>query len=78
MIQRIGRLTETDDWLQCGFCTKKYQLGYIIYLQGDLPTVCVCDKCLSKSKKSKSSWLKHNNDSTGEEPLDQSEQYLEF
>lgn len=61
-LDRVSRTSVRDDWDNCGFCSKDFNLGYRIHLETGV--VNVCEECLSAAKKVK--FLRHENNKTKE------------
>lgn len=59
-IERCRRPSVYDEWPNCDFCCEDFAVGFNFYLDDDQSRIVmrVCDKCLSKAKKSETGWLK--------------------
>jgi hypothetical protein len=56
-IQRIRRTSKYEQADKCGFCDKDMETGYRFYFDDGRGSVCCCDSCLAKTRKSKIGFL---------------------
>jgi hypothetical protein len=70
-IERVRRLGRADEWPKCDYCDEEFTAGFCFSGEGvggprSGVFLCVCDKCLKKTKESKIGFL---HDVTPNNPL---------